>query len=123
MPYVVGIVLSLGVALFARRVGFDRDRAFYPTVLIVIGWSLRIICRDARISSHGAPGVTGDDRLLDCGRRRFKSNAWIVVGGLAGHGVFDALHGNVLKTQGCRFGGEPFVSRMTSGRQVALPGS
>ena len=36
MPYVVGIVLSLGVALFARRVGFDRDRAFYPTVLIVI---------------------------------------------------------------------------------------
>ena len=36
MPYVVGIVLSLGVAVFARRVGFDRDRAFYPTVLIVI---------------------------------------------------------------------------------------
>jgi hypothetical protein len=36
MPYVVGIVLSLTVALFARRVGFDRDRAFYPTVLIVI---------------------------------------------------------------------------------------
>jgi hypothetical protein len=36
MPYVVGIVLSLGVALLARRVGFDRDRSFYPTVLIVI---------------------------------------------------------------------------------------
>ena len=36
LPYVVGIVLSFGVALFARRVGFDRDRAFYPTVLIVI---------------------------------------------------------------------------------------
>jgi hypothetical protein len=36
MPYVVGIVLSLGVALFARRVGFDRARAFYPKVLIVI---------------------------------------------------------------------------------------
>ena len=35
LPYVVGIVLSIGVALFARRVGFDRDRAFYPTVLIV----------------------------------------------------------------------------------------
>jgi hypothetical protein len=36
MPYVIGILLSLSVALFARRVGFDRDRAFYPTVLIVI---------------------------------------------------------------------------------------
>src|SRR3954451_15876841 len=36
LPYVVGLVLSIGVALFARWVGFDRDRAFYPTVLIVI---------------------------------------------------------------------------------------
>src|SRR5262249_58832583 len=35
-PYVVGIVLSIGVAVFARWVGFDRERAFYPTVLIVI---------------------------------------------------------------------------------------
>jgi hypothetical protein len=36
MSYVVGIVLSVGVALLARRAGFDRDRAFYPTVLMVI---------------------------------------------------------------------------------------
>ena len=36
LPYVVGVVLSIGVAVFARWVGFDRDRAFYPTVLIVI---------------------------------------------------------------------------------------
>jgi hypothetical protein len=36
LPYVVGIVLSIGVAVFARCVGFDRDRAFYPAVLIVI---------------------------------------------------------------------------------------
>jgi hypothetical protein len=36
MPYVIGIVLSVAVALFARRAGFDRDRTFYPTVLIVI---------------------------------------------------------------------------------------
>jgi hypothetical protein len=36
MRYVIGIVLSVGVALFARCVGFDRDRAFYPTVLMVI---------------------------------------------------------------------------------------
>jgi hypothetical protein len=34
MPYVVGIVLSLGVALFARRVRFDRDRAFRGASLV-----------------------------------------------------------------------------------------
>jgi predicted MFS family arabinose efflux permease len=36
MPSVVGIVLSVGVAVFGRLVGFDRDRAFYPTLMIVI---------------------------------------------------------------------------------------
>ena len=36
LPYVAGIVLSIGVAAFARRVGLDRDRAFYPTVAIVV---------------------------------------------------------------------------------------
>ena len=36
MEYVVGIVLTLLVSVFARLVGFDRDRAFYPTVLVVI---------------------------------------------------------------------------------------
>ena len=30
----------------------------------------------------------------------FKSSAWIVVAALAGHGVFDALHGNVLENSG-----------------------
>jgi len=36
MPYVIGIGLSVGVAMFARCVGFDRDRAFYPIVMTVI---------------------------------------------------------------------------------------
>jgi hypothetical protein len=30
----------------------------------------------------------------------FKSSLWVVVAGLAGHGVLDALHGNVLKNSG-----------------------
>ena len=39
MPLLVGLLLSLGVAVFARRTGLDRDRAFYPTVMIVIAES------------------------------------------------------------------------------------
>jgi hypothetical protein len=30
----------------------------------------------------------------------FKSSGWVVVGGLAGHGFFDALHGNMLENSG-----------------------
>jgi hypothetical protein len=100
MPYVVGIVLSLSVALFATRVGFDRDRAFYPTVLIVIasyyvlfaamsGSLQTVLWESSLMTAFLIAAVVG-----------FKSSAWIVVGGLAGHGVFDALHGSVLENSG-----------------------
>ena len=36
MEYLIGLILSLAVAGFAAVIGFDRERAFYPTVLIVI---------------------------------------------------------------------------------------
>jgi hypothetical protein len=100
MPYVVGIVLSLGIALFARRVGFDRDRAFYPTVLIVIasyyvlfaamsGSVQTVLLESMVMTGFSIAAVVG-----------FKSSAWIVVGGLAGHSVFDVLHPKILKNSG-----------------------
>jgi hypothetical protein len=100
MPYVIGIVLSMSVALFASRVGFDRDRAFYPTVLIVIA-SYYVLFAAMSESVHTvlleSIVMMGFSIAAVVG---FKSNAWIVVGGLAGHGVFDALHGYVLENFG-----------------------
>src|SRR5687768_5190637 len=100
MPYVIGIVLSAGVAVFARVVGFDRDRAFYPTVMIVIaayyvlfaamsGSVQTVVIESAVMVLFAAAAVAG-----------FKSSAWIVVVALAGHGVFDAVHGYVIENAG-----------------------
>jgi Na+/melibiose symporter-like transporter len=36
MAYVIGIVLALSVSVYATTLRLDRDRAFYPTVLVVI---------------------------------------------------------------------------------------
>jgi hypothetical protein len=36
MEYLIGVVLGVVVCVFALLTGFDRDRAFYPTVLAVI---------------------------------------------------------------------------------------
>jgi len=100
MPYIVGIVLSIGVAVFARSVGFDRDRAFYPTVLIVIAsyyvlfavmsgsWQT-VLVESIVMALFAIAAVAG-----------FKSSAWIVVAALAGHGVFDALRGRFLENSG-----------------------
>ena len=100
MPYVVGIVLAVGVALFARAVGLDRERAFYPTVMIVIALyyvlfaamsgSLETVLLESMVMmAFTTAAVVG-----------FKSSPWIVVGALAGHGVFDALHGEVIENSG-----------------------
>ena len=97
MPYVVGIVLSVGVALLARSVGFDRDRAFYPTVLIVIAsYYVLFAAMSESVQTVLLESIvmTGFSIAAVVG---FKSSAWIVVGALAGHGVFDALHGEVLE--------------------------
>lgn len=34
---IVGVILAIAVAIFARVVGFDRERTFYPVVLVVVG--------------------------------------------------------------------------------------
>ena len=99
-PYVIGIVLSAGVALFARKVGLDRDGAFYPTVMIVIalyyvlfaamsGSVQTVLMESVVMSVFAAVAVVG-----------FRSSAWIVVAALAGHGIFDALHGHVVENSG-----------------------
>jgi hypothetical protein len=36
MEYMIGLILGAAVAGLATVVGFDRERVFYPTVLIVI---------------------------------------------------------------------------------------
>ena len=36
MEYLIGTGLALIVGAFATRTGYDRDRSFYPTVLIVV---------------------------------------------------------------------------------------
>jgi hypothetical protein len=100
VPYVIGILLSVSVALFARWVGFDRDRAFYPTVLMVVaayyvlfaamsGSIHTVLLESATMTVFVIAAVAG-----------FKFSAWIVVAGLAAHGIFDALHGNVVENSG-----------------------
>jgi hypothetical protein len=38
VEYLIGLLLSVAVAGSATAIGFDRERAFYPTVLIVIAF-------------------------------------------------------------------------------------
>ena len=100
MPFVMGIVLSAGVAVFARYVGFDRDRAFYPTVMIVIA-SYYVLFAAISGSVHTVV-IEAVVMMLFAGAAvaGFKSSRWIVVVALAGHGIFDAVHDYVIENAG-----------------------
>ena len=98
--HVVGIVLAVVVAVFGRLSRFDRDRAFYPTVTVVvasyyvlfaaIGGSLPVVLLEAAFMLvFVSAAVIG-----------FRSSAWFVAAALAGHGVFDGLHGYIVGNPG-----------------------
>lgn len=100
LPYVVGIVVSIGVAVFARWVGFDRDRAFYPAVLIVIasyyvlfasmiGSVETVLLESIVMTLFVIAAVAG-----------FKGTPWIIVAALAAHGVQDAAHSHIVANAG-----------------------
>ena len=100
MEYVIGVILTLAVAAFAAVIGFDRERAFYPTVLIVIasyyalfavmGASTRTLIIESIIA-----GVFVLFAVLG-----FKGNYWLVVAALIGHGVFDFVRHSFIDNPG-----------------------
>ena len=101
MAYYIGIFLALAAFLFARFTGLDRDRAFYPTVMIVIAliYGLFAVLGGDVTALLGweSVGIVGFILMAVLG---FKFNLWLVVAALAGHGVFDLFHGHVIANAG-----------------------
>lgn len=81
------------MAVFARVVGFDRDKAFYPTVLIIVGAFYVLFAVMA-----GGAGLTieliGFAIFAGLAVLGFRTSLWIVAAGLGAHGVFDFVRYN-----------------------------
>jgi hypothetical protein len=100
MGYAIGITLALIVSCFARATGLDRDRAFYPTVAIVIalyyvlfavmgGSRQALVVESIAMAAFALVATIG-----------FRVNLWLVVACLAAHGVLDAFHGLLVANPG-----------------------
>ena len=97
---VVGACLAFAVGAFATVVRLDRDRAFYPTVAIVIAslYSLFAVMGGSTraLVVESIVGV-GFIALAVLG---FRSSLWVVVVALGAHGVFDLVHGTLISNPG-----------------------
>jgi len=80
--------------------GLDRDRALYPVVTMVVA---------AYYALFAVMGASTNILVLECVAGAvflavavfgFRSSLWLVVLALAGHGVFDLVHGRVIANPG-----------------------
>ena len=97
MAYVIGFVLAVAVCLAARLARFDRERGFYPVVLIVIASYyvlFAVMGGDSRVVLlESAVGAA----FLAAALAAFKTRLWILVPALAAHGIFDFFHSPFLQ--------------------------
>jgi hypothetical protein len=92
MEYLIGLVLSLAVAGFAAVIGFDRERAFYPTVLIVIATYYVLFAAMGASRRTLIIEIVFAGSFLLVAVLGFRRNIWLIVAALSGHGIFDFVH-------------------------------
>ena len=100
MGYAIGGLLSVAVAVFARAVGLDRDRAFYPTVLIVVGSYYVLFAVMGGTTGALMAELVGMMVFVAAAVVGFRRSMWIVAAGLVGHGVFDFVHAGIVENAG-----------------------
>jgi hypothetical protein len=100
MAYLVGAALAFGVAAFAALTGFDRDRAFYPTVLIVVASYYDLFAAMAGSRPALAAETLVFAAFLGLAAAGFRWSLWLIAAGLAAHGLFDGLRGGLIANPG-----------------------
>jgi hypothetical protein len=100
MEYFIGVGMAFVVSIGATWIGLDRDRAFYPLVVMVIALL------------YGLFAVIGGSResllwellpiflFLLAAIIGFERSLWWAVLALAAHGVFDLFHKELIQNPG-----------------------
>lgn len=92
--------LAFAVCLLATAVGFDRDRAFYPTLTLVIASYYGLFA----VMVGSIPALTRESvaitLFLLLAILGFKRSLWVVVAALAAHGLYDSVHGRFISNPG-----------------------
>lgn len=94
----LGALLALAVALFAAAAGFDRERSYWPVLLVVVASDYELFA-----GQGGSVAEMALEAWLFCGFAclavaGFRWNLGFVVAGLLIHGALDLFHGYLLQS-------------------------
>ncbi|WP_431297889.1 DUF3703 domain-containing protein [Tabrizicola sp. BL-A-41-H6] len=100
MEYLIGLSLALGVSLTATVVGFDRDRVLYAFMAVVIASYYDLFAVLGGSSQTLKQELVLSALFVIVSVIGFRTSLWLVVGALAGHGVFDIFHADLIANAG-----------------------
>jgi hypothetical protein len=110
MALTVGVALALAIGVLTTIAGMHRDRALYPTVTIVVGsYYALFAAMGASTEVLMVESVVGMV-FLALAITGFRTSLWIAAAALAGHGLFDFVHGELITNPGMPVWWPPFCA-------------
>ena len=100
MEYLIGVGLAVAVCAFAMVSGFDRERVFYPTMVVVVGHYYILFAVIGSSTPVLALESLAAAAFLALAVIGFKKSLWLTAAALAGHGIFDFFHHLLIQNPG-----------------------
>ena len=100
MEYLVGLIVALVIFGCSTVIGFDRERAFYPVVMIVIAGYYILFAAMAALTSVLILECVTAGVFMAAATIGYRLSLWVVVAALLGHGTFDVFHPEIIENPG-----------------------
>ena len=100
MEYLIGLGVAAALYAFAMVSGFDRERVFYSTVLVVVGHYYILFAAMGSSTSVLAQESLAAAAFLALAVIGFRKSLWLTAVALAGHGIFDVFHHLLIHNPG-----------------------
>lgn len=100
MEYLIGVMLAVAVAGFATATGLDRERGFYPPVVIVIASYYVLFAAMGASRWTLVIETVVASAFLVAAALGFKKSLWFAVAAIIGHGAFDFVHHLLIENPG-----------------------
>ncbi len=100
MAFLIGVGAALAVGAFGTITRLDRERAFYPTILVVVASYYILFAVMAGSLSALGPELLIFALFAAVAAWGFRRDLRLVIAGLVAHAVMDSFHGGLVSNPG-----------------------